>query len=74
MRVPRTFGRAHTHLSKPSQTENSLPMVREMYTPPLASSTHVSGTARLLDVTETSTHRPWKASVTPMKLPATGVT
>jgi len=66
MRVPRTFRRVHTQLSQPSRPENSLPMVRQ----------NVHGGPGRVDyeVTETSTHRPWKASVMPLKLPATGIT
>lgn len=32
MRVPRTFERVHTHLSKPSRLEDSLPTVLNLYT------------------------------------------
>jgi hypothetical protein len=66
MRVPRTFGRAHKHLSQPSRPENSFADG--------ATDVH-GGPGRVTqEVTETSTHRPWKASVMPVKLPATGVT
>jgi len=43
-----------------------LPMVKQVYTAASTASTH--------EVTETSTHRPWKASVMPVKLPTTGIT
>lgn len=73
MREPLTSG-GSARISQPSQPGNPLPMVQKHYTAGLSVSTHVGGTERSSAVTETSTHSPWKASVMPVKLPATGIT
>src|SRR4051794_37948806 len=63
-----------TRISRAIATGKYLADGAEMYTARPMSSTHVSRAARFSDVTETSTHRLWKAPVVPVKLPATGVT